>query len=190
MFMIVPLFTTLLQTLNYDPPKDLIDYINQYYDQHKYRGKQRSSRVGWQSKLHKIQQLQPVQDYLQDNIHTCQLVWSNAWININHTGAYNISHVHPNCDFTCVYYLTDECSNLVLEHPHLYEQYNAIKAITDQQLKQQYNIKLVHKLQPSKGDLLIFPAYLPHRVEPNTSNNTRISLSWGGHLRLQKELTY
>ena len=68
--MIVPLFTTLLQTLNYDPPKDLIDYINQYYDQHKYRGKQRSSRVGWQSKLHKIQQLQPVQDYLQNNIHT------------------------------------------------------------------------------------------------------------------------
>jgi len=188
MSMITPLFTTLLQELNYPPPKDLIDYVHQYYEQYKYRGVQRSVRVGWQSKLHKITQLQPVQDYLSDNLHTCPLIWSNAWMNINHTGAYNISHVHAATDFTCVYYLTDECSTLVLEHPHLYEQHNAIKAITDEQLIQQHNIKMVHKLQPSKGDLLIFPSYVPHRVEPNMSSNDRISMSWGGHLRLSKSL--
>jgi len=184
---IVPLYTTLLQKVNYDPPKDLIDYIDQYYEQYKYRGVQRSSRLGWQSKLHKIPQLQPVQDYLSDNLHTSPLVWSNAWININHTGAYNISHIHANCDYTCVYYLTDECSNLILEHPHLYEQYNAVKSVNDE-LKEQYNIKLVYKQQPSKGDLLIFPSYVPHRVEPNTSNNIRISMSWGGHVKYSKEL--
>ena len=185
---IIPLFPTLLQKLKYDPPKDLIDYIDQYYEQYKYRGKQRSSRVGWQSKLHKIQQLQPVQNYLDLNLHTSPLVWSNAWININNTGAYNISHIHANCDYTCIYYLTDQCSDLVLEHPHLYEQHNAIQAITDEQLIEQHNIKMVHKLQPSKGDLLIFPAYVPHRVEPNISTNLRISISWGGHLKYLKEL--
>ena len=179
MSMITPLFTTLLQTLNYDPPKDLIDYIDQYYEQYKYRGLQRSSRIGWQSKPHKIPQLQPVQQYLSDNVYTGELVHGNAWININSTGAYNVSHIHANCDFTCVYYLSDECSKLVLEHPHLYEQHNSVKAITDTELKEKYNIKVNHQLSPKKGDLLMFPSYVPHRVETNTSNKVRISMSWG-----------
>ena len=174
---IIPLFTTLLQKLHYDPPKDLIDYVHEYYEQYKYRGVQRTVRLGWQSKPHKIPQLQPIQEYLSDNVYTIPLMYGNAWININHTGAHNVSHIHPLTDYTCVYYLTDG-SNLILEHPHPYEQYATTLSMKDE-LKEQYNIKGKHKLKPSKGDLLIFPSYVPHSVEVNTTKQDRISLSWG-----------
>lgn len=175
---IVPLFTTLLQQLNYDPPKDLLDYVQEYYEQYKYRGVQRSVRLGWQSKPHKIPQLKPVQDYLSDNVYTTPLMYGNAWINVNHTGAHNVTHVHPLTDYTCVYYLTDACSCITLENPHPYEQYPTVLA-TKEQIKKQYNIKPKHRITPSKGDLLIFPSYVPHSVEVNTKKETRISLSWG-----------
>ena len=178
---IVPLFTTLLQKLNYDPPKDLIDYINQYYQQHKYKGRQRSSRIGWQSSPHNIHQLQPVYDYIQQHIYlSCNIKLGNAWININHQGAYNVTHIHPNCDYTFVYYITDSKAPLILQSPNLYERYNHLVSI-DKQYKQQYGISTEYTIKPSKGDIIIFPSYVPHRVEPNLDSQHRISLSFGGN---------
>ncbi len=175
---IIPLFTTLLQKLQYDPPKDLIDYVHEYYEQYKYRGVQRSVRLGWQSKPHKIPQLQPVQDYLSDNVYASTLIYGNPWINVNHTGAHNVSHVHPLTDYTCVYYLTDACSSITLENPDTFRQYSTILSLNNE-IKKQHNIKPKHRLKPSKGDLLIFPSYVPHSVEINTTKQDRISLSWG-----------
>ena len=177
---IVPLFTTLLQKLNYDPPKDLIDYIDQYYQQHKYSVNQRSSRLGWQSKLHYIQQLQPVYDYIKQNIYvSIDIELKKAWINVNHQGAYNVTHIHPNCDYTFVYYITDSKAPLILETSNVYERYNHVVSV-DQQYRQQYNILTEYKVKPNKGDIIIFPSYVPHRVEPNKENHHRISISFGG----------
>jgi uncharacterized protein (TIGR02466 family) len=174
---ITPLFPTLLQTLNYDPPKDLTDYINQYYQQYKYRGKERSSRLGWQSKVHNISQLQPIQQHIQDNVGI-DLTFHNAWININYQGAYNITHIHPNSDYTFVYYPHDHNTSLVLECPYMYTHYNHI-IYQSKHTKEQYNLALEHKIQPSIGTILMFPSYIPHRVEVNPLPHDRISLSWG-----------
>ena len=174
---IVPLFPTLLLKLEIDPPKDLIDFVHTYYKQKKYTPKQRSNRLGWQSSTLDIPQLQPVHQHIHDNT-TIDLALGPAWINVNHTGAHNVTHVHPLTDYTCVYYLTDACSCITLENPHPYEQYPTVLATKDQ-IKKQYNIKPKHRITPSKGDLLIFPSYVPHSVEVNTKKETRISLSWG-----------
>ncbi|AOV59768.1 hypothetical protein N231010_069 [Synechococcus phage S-CAM4] len=179
MFMITPLFPTLLQTLNYNPPKDLIDHINQYYQQYKYRGKQRSSRLGWQSKPHNIQQLQPIYQHIHDNVDI-NLTLNDAWININYQGAYNITHIHPNTDYTFVYYPYDHNTLLVLDCPNMYTQHNHLHYQSNY-TKQQYNLSLEHKIQPSKGMLLMFPSYVPHRVEVNTLPQDRISLSWSAN---------
>ena len=174
---ITPLFPTLLQTLKYDPPKDLIDYINQYYQQYKYRGKKRSNRLGWQSKPHNIQQLHPIQQHIQDNVGI-DLTFHDAWININYQGAYNITHIHPNSDYTFVYYSHDHNTSLVLECPHMYTHHNHI-TYQPKHTKQQYNLSLEHKIQPTKGTILMFPSYVQHRVEVNPVSHDRISLSWG-----------
>ena len=176
--MITPLFPTLLQTLSYNPPKDLIDYIDQYYQQYKHRGKQRSSRLGWQSNPHNIQQLQPIYQHIHDNIDI-DLILDDAWININHQGAYNVTHIHPNSDYTFVYYISDHNSPLTLECPNMYTHHNHLY-YQSKHTKQQYNLSLTHKIIPSEGMLLMFPSYVPHRVEINPLPHNRISLSWGG----------
>ena len=38
-------------------------------------------------------------------------------------------------------------------------------------------------LVPKEGQLLLFPAHLPHRVDINRSKNTRISISFNIGLR-------
>ena len=174
---ITPLFPTLLRTLKYDPPKDLIDYIDQYHQQYKYRGKERSSRLGWQSKAHNIPQLQSIQQHVQDNVDI-NLTMLHAWININYQGAYNVTHIHPNSDYTFVYYPYDHNTLLVLDCPNMYTQHNHI-IYQSKHTKEQYNLSLEHKIQPSIGTILMFPSYVPHRVEVNTLPHDRISLSWG-----------
>ena len=175
---IVPLFPTLLLKLQIDPPKDLIDFVHTYYKQKKYTPKQRSNRLGWQSSTLDIPQLQPVHQHIHDNT-TIDLALGPAWINVNHTGAYNVTHIHPNCDYTFVYYLTDNNAELVLDCPNMYAYHNH-QHIQTQQTKQQYNLGLEHRIQPTKGMLLMFPSYVPHRVEVNTNTESRMSLSWGG----------
>jgi len=34
------------------------------------------------------------------------------------------------------------------------------------------------RIQPKRGDLLLFPAYLPHWVEQNNGTEDRISIAW------------
>lgn len=185
---IVPLFTTLLQKLNYNPPKDLIDYINQYYQQNKYTIRERSSRLGWQSSPHTIQQLQPVYDYIKQHIYlNCNIILGKAWINVNHQGAYNVTHIHPNCDYTFVYYITDSKAAIVLQAPNMFERFNHLASV-DKQYKQQYGMTTEYTVYPSMGDILVFPSYVPHRVEPNSDSSHRISLSFGGNCIDCKEI--
>ena len=171
------LFPSLLQTLNYEPPQNLIDYCIQYYEKNKYRSVQRSIRLGYQSQLINIPELKPVHDYIDEHSITRGLIHGKQWININPTGGYNNSHIHPMCDYTFVYYLTHTTVPVVLTHPHLYEQvchsYSLQKDISEK-----YTMDTVHSIVPKKGDILMFPSYLPHHVEVNHELEDRISISW------------
>ncbi len=171
---ITPLFTTLLQTLNYPPPKDLLDYVHEL---NPLLSVERSNRLGYQSKSHRITQLQPVLDYINQNVYTKELRHGEAWVNINPTGAYNVSHIHPNSDYTFVYYLTDDNSTIYLTHPHLYEQHNHLLSVQPE-VRQTYSLEHYHTISPNKGDILVFPSYVPHHVESNNKYTDRISISW------------
>lgn len=178
---IEPLFPSLLLRLNYDPPLDLIDYVDHYYEQHKYRGTQRSNRLGWQSHPHTIDQLHPILQFIDLNTYTTPLTHNEQWININPLHGYNITHTHPNSDYTFVYYLTDDNVSINLVHPHLHEQHNHYISLLPE-YKQQYPSGHRVSITPNKGDILMFPSYIPHYV---TSNNksTRISLSWNSNVK-------
>ncbi len=171
------LFSTLLQTFNYEPPKELIDYCYRLYEQKKFQSKQRSIRLGFQSDGHVIDELQPILDYVDENTITTKLIHGEAWVNINPMGGYNVGHIHPNSDYTFVYYLTHTKVPIVLNHPHMYEQVTHTCSLT-KGISEQYNMKSCYYITPKLGDILMFPSYVPHHVESNNEMNNRISISW------------
>ena len=101
----------------------------------------------------------------------------NMWANINYSGGYNRPHVHPNCLFSGVYYVKTQpqCGELVVEDPR-----PGIQIMLPIRKPGQLPKHLWRKahIEPIQGRLIMFPAWLWHCVEPNQSNDMRISVSF------------
>lgn len=104
-------------------------------------------------------------------------VITEAWININQKGHFNYSHDHPGSLFSCVYYVKGGDEKGALEFktpiaPHTY-------TISDE-LVGSFNAFTGHAMviPPVTGDLLIFPAWLQHRVNMSQSDEDRISIAF------------
>lgn len=101
----------------------------------------------------------------------------NMWANINYSGGYNRPHVHPNCLFSGVYYVKTQpqCGELVVNDPRPGIQTMMPTRKPGQPPKHLW--REAH-LEPVTGRLIMFPAWLWHCVEPNQSNDIRISVSF------------
>ena len=101
----------------------------------------------------------------------------NMWANINPPGGYNKPHVHPNALFSGVYYVKTppNCGRLMCNDPR-----PGIQTCMPNRKKGQPPKHLwreVH-LQPQENRALMFNSWLWHTVEPNMSNEDRISVSF------------
>jgi len=104
-------------------------------------------------------------------------VLGNMWANINYKDGYNKPHVHPNTLFSGVYYIktSPNCGQLICTDPR-----PGIQTVMPTRIKGKPPKDLwreVH-LDPIEGRIIIFPAWLWHSVEPNQSNDIRISVSF------------
>jgi uncharacterized protein (TIGR02466 family) len=104
-------------------------------------------------------------------------VLGNMWANINYQGGYNRPHVHPNTLFSGVYYVKTppNCGKLVCNDPR-----PGIQIVMPTRVKgtpPKHLWREVH-LDVREGRIIIFPAWLWHCVEPNQSNDIRISVSF------------
>jgi len=101
----------------------------------------------------------------------------NMWANINYSGGYNRPHVHPNCLFSGVYYVKTQpqCGELVVNDPRPGIQTMMPTRKSGQPPKHLW--REAH-IEPVQGRLIMFPAWLWHCVEPNQSNDMRISVSF------------
>ena len=101
----------------------------------------------------------------------------NMWANINYSGGYNRPHVHPNCLFSGVYYVKTQpqCGELVVNDPR-----PGIQTMMPTRKSGQPPKHLCREahIEPIQGRLIMFPAWLWHCVEPNQSNDMRISVSF------------
>jgi uncharacterized protein (TIGR02466 family) len=102
---------------------------------------------------------------------------TEAWININQKGDFNYSHDHPGSLFSCVYYVKGGPDKGELEFktpiaPHTY-------TISNEMVGAAFNSFTGHAMviPPVTGDLLIFPAWLQHRVNRSQSDDERISIA-------------
>ena len=104
-------------------------------------------------------------------------VLGNMWANINPPGGYNRPHVHPNTLFSGVYYVKTppNCGKLVCNDPR-----PGIQTVMPTRIKgtpPKHLWRDCH-LDVKEGRIIIFPAWLWHSVEPNESNDIRISVSF------------
>jgi len=101
----------------------------------------------------------------------------NMWANINPPHGYNKMHMHANSLWSGVYYVKTpkNCGHLKLEDP------KSVAAMVHPKTKEgqlpSYLWREVN-FEPVAGRLIMFPAWLYHCVEPNRSNDIRISVSF------------
>jgi uncharacterized protein (TIGR02466 family) len=99
-----------------------------------------------------------------------------AWLNISPPGASNKIHFHANCHFSGVYYISlkaPECGSIFFRDPRVASRmmtYPAEKptAFTAEEVQ----------LHPEEGRMYVFPGWLEHGVEENTSDRDRIGISF------------
>ena len=135
--------------------------------------------------MHKIPVFQPlvnelfimIKDVWQEEWLDREPLLGNMWANINPPGAYNAPHIHPNSHFSGVYYVkaSKDSGKLACNDPRPGVQLSMPVRKKGQPPKDLW--REVH-LEPKEGRIIMFPYYLWHCVEPNLSNDIRISVSF------------
>lgn len=143
----------------------------------------RSNRLGWNSSLtvferksflplkvavskafaHALKEMQP-----GPNI----TVAFEAWVNMLDPGAYNTLHLHPNSVLSGCFYLTvpQGAGSIVFRDPRPGVVMDGFPGVG-------VNCQRDLQIQPSAGQLVVFPHWLEHRVEPNEATSSRISVA-------------
>ena len=140
----------------------------------------------WQSDqaLHKLEEfdelvscvdstIENVLDFLK--IATDAIEITALWANMSAPGAGHGLHSHPNNFLSGVYYVrTHEGADTVNFHDPRPQTGIIRPPVTE--LTAENTDQVVVKVK--NGTLLVFPAWLPHSVDPNRSDHTRLSISF------------
>lgn len=108
---------------------------------------------------------------------------SGWWININPPGALNNMHHHAGSDLAGVFWIktSKDCGNINFAHPQHINENRSLMMHTPEFVKRTGSYESWW-VQPTEGSFLIFPAHLYHWVDPNESDENRISVSFNLNL--------
>ena len=97
------------------------------------------------------------------------------WAIINKKDDFNVIHSHPNCLLSAAYYVKapKDCGKFQIENPNSIKKHISPEIVN----KNEHNV-LLAGIEINEGDLIIFPGYLPHKVEKNKSDEDRIVISF------------
>jgi len=111
-----------------------------------------------------------------------QVFMSNFWLNLNRKGNGNMRHMHPTSFFSAAYYVqvSENCGKIVFEHPTSMANFwwNSFTNTST------YATHSTINYEPKVGRLLIFPSWLEHSVQPNASDDVRISVAFNTDIDL------
>jgi len=167
----------------------LSDYIYKLKEEDQ-SGILRSNKGGWHSKNFDLKNTKSIQHkflleitkYVFDGIKTFgwkldpkRVICTQMWSIINKKGDFNLIHTHANSYLSAAYYVKapKNCGRFIVENPHSISRHSFPVLERPTQL----NAEVV-RLEIAEGDLLLFPAYLPHGVEENKSDEDRIVISF------------
>ena len=161
--------------------QDIVNWSNQ--DQ----GVQKTNYKGWHSKTDMASKPE-YQSLVNELMIMCKDVFKeewldrepilgNMWANINPKDGMNQPHIHPNSLFSGVYYVK---SNPQAGRLKIYDPRPGAQIVMPVRLEGQPPKHLWRdaNLDPVPGRIIMFPAWLWHSVEPNQSNDLRISVSF------------
>lgn len=100
-----------------------------------------------------------------------------AWFNVNQKGAENISHTHAGRHISGTIYFQGTGTGPIC-FQSLESQYNIIPP--------NYPFNGTIKYEPEDGDILLFPSYLSHWVEPNPSDRERINMAFNIDFKIKE----
>ena len=154
----------------------------------KDKGIRRTNMIGWHSttNMHQIPVFKPLVDELfkmqmeiyREELLTREPIIGNMWANINPPGGYNRPHIHPNSHFSGVYYIKapQNSGEIVFNDPRSAAHMVMPDRVKD--IKPPSHLWREVRVNPLEGRMLMFPSWLWHCVEPNGSNDIRISVSF------------
>ena len=161
--------------------KHIVEWSNQD------KGVRKTNMNGWHSQTdmnHKpeykplIQELFTMQnEIIQEEHLDIKPRLGNMWANINYPSGYNQMHLHPNSLFSGAYYIkaSPNSGRLALMDPRPGVQQN-MPARKPGKLPRELWRETFY--DPVPGRIIMFPAWMWHKVEPNQSNDIRISVSF------------
>ena len=169
------------QSLNLQLEKDVINWMNQD------KGITRTNVNGWHSTtdMHEkpefkrlVNALYEAQNkiYIEEHLDSEPFL-GNMWANVNPPGGMNRAHQHPNSLWSGVYYIkaTENSGDLKIDDPR-----NCASMIRPKQKQGKLPARLYREThyKPITGRCIMFPSWLMHCVDPNESNDIRISVSF------------
>ena len=156
-----------LQTLDYS--EYILDLADKEYSEKK------SNMGGWQSRANLFED--PIfQEFNKSILNAaagilkeytnCEPYLQAMWANINTKGNYNGQHTHEG-ELSGVFYcqVPENSGKIVLVNPAVRSYISAVKNNN-------------FTINPKRLALIMFPSWLEHYVEPNQSDNPRISISF------------
>ena len=168
-------------TLNQELERDIVAWSKQD------KGIVRTNVQGWHS--HTTMQDLPEYKKLVDMLYACQKtiydqehldsepVLGNMWANINPPGGMNRAHQHPNSLWSGVYYIKAPkgSGHLKIDDPR-----SSAAMCRPSQKDGEKPARLFREThyEPIAGRCIMFPSWLMHCVDPNNSNDIRISVSF------------
>ena len=168
-------------TLNQELERDIMAWAD------KDKGVIRTNVKGWHS--HTDMHERPEFKKLVSMLYACQKTiydqehyesepfLGNMWANINPPGGSNRAHQHPNSLWSGVYYIKapKNCGQLKIDDPR-----SAAAMVRPKQKEGSMPSRLFREThyEPIAGRCIMFPAWLMHCVDPNESNDIRISVSF------------
>lgn len=120
-------------------------------------------------------------DYLK--IEADDAAITGCWANVNGIGARHRPHTHPNNLLSGVYYVTAKpgADKITFDDPRS-QTFIIYPRFKEPTLENSTEIHLTVR----EGTLLVFPAWLQHRVGPNESDGERISVSFNAMISLEQ----
>lgn len=104
------------------------------------------------------------------------------WANINRKHCYNVDHAHQGSLLSAVFYVKvpENSGRITFLNPNalLMESYLQGKNLNVNYDSVYYALSSIFTVKPKENSLIIFPSWLTHRVEPNGSDEDRISISF------------
>jgi len=143
--------------------------------QRKEEGHGQLARIFAEVSRQTIQALDPSADFAKFN------VLLNGWVNVNPPGGYNSPHQHSDAHLSGVYYVdvpkskSDSGGAIEFLSPH------PVRLLSTLIRSPLFSDRV--RVQPTAGDLIMFPSQLTHWVHPNDSSKPRVTIAFNATIQ-------